>query len=290
MALKGKKPTTVEKRLKMLMFGEAGVGKTWAGIQFPKPYLIDTEKGAENDQYVKMLNDSGGVIFQSNDPEEVIAEVTALMTEKHEYRTLVIDPLTTLYNDLLDRAALEVGTDFGRHKGLADRPIKRLLNLLVRLDMNVVITSHAKPNWARTKDSRGKDTVVQDGMTFDCYGRLDYLFDLVIHLQRRGEKRIGTVRKTRIDSLPMDSEINPWSYAEFAKLYGGDILERQAVPQQLASAEQITTLSKLTKNLNIPEETQSKWLDKAQATVWDEMPADVMDKCIEWCKKQVEEA
>lgn len=290
MALRGKTPTAKDKRLKLLIYGEAGVGKTTAGIQFPRPYLVDTERGAENDQYVKMLSDRGGAVFQSNDADEVIAEVTALMTEKHEYRTLIIDPLTTLYNDLLDRAADQVGTDFGKHKAIADRPIKRLLNLLVRLDMNVVITSHAKPNWVRSKDARGKDTAVQEGMTFDCYGRLDYLFDLVIQLQRRGTNRVGIVRKTRIDTITQDHDINPFSYDELAELYGRDVLERDAVPQALATKEQVKTLEGLTKAMNLPEDTVGKWLDKAQATVLAEMPADTITKCIDWCKKQVENA
>src|SRR5690606_26555919 len=102
-----------------------------------------------------------------------------LLSERHDFKTLVIDPLTIVYNDLLDKAAEEVGTDFGKHKGPADRKIKHLLNLLLRLDMNVIITSHAKPNWVRAKDAKGKDTVIQEGITFDCYGKLDYLFDLV---------------------------------------------------------------------------------------------------------------
>jgi GTPase SAR1 family protein len=42
MALRAKKPEAVEKRLKALFYGSAGVGKTTAAIQFPRPYLIDT--------------------------------------------------------------------------------------------------------------------------------------------------------------------------------------------------------------------------------------------------------
>src|ERR1700749_274250 len=105
MGLRGIKPEKIEKRLKALFYGAAGAGKTTAAISFPKPYLIDTEKGAENDQYVKALKKSGGVIFQTSAFEELITEVTALLTEKHEYKTLIIDPLTILYNDLLDKAA-----------------------------------------------------------------------------------------------------------------------------------------------------------------------------------------
>ena len=99
--LRAKKPEAVTKRLKLFMFGPAGVGKTTAAIQFPNSYIIDAERGAEN--YDKLITDSGSVIFQTNDMHDVIQEVKALLTEKHYYRTLVIDPITPLYNDLLEK-------------------------------------------------------------------------------------------------------------------------------------------------------------------------------------------
>ena len=45
MALKGIKPEMKEKRLKLFLYGPAGVGKTTAAIQFPQSYIIDMERG-----------------------------------------------------------------------------------------------------------------------------------------------------------------------------------------------------------------------------------------------------
>ena len=73
--LKGKKPNKVDKRLKAFFYGDAGVGKTTAAIQFPKPYIIDTEKGCVNDLYVAIINEVGGVIFHTVNFSELIAEV-----------------------------------------------------------------------------------------------------------------------------------------------------------------------------------------------------------------------
>jgi hypothetical protein len=286
MALRGVQPHAIEKRLKMLLYGPAGVGKTTATIQFPRPYLVDTERGAENEQYVKMLKDSGGAYYFTTDPDELIAEAKSLISERHDYRTLVIDPLTVIYNDLLDKAAQEVGTDFGKHKGPADRKIKHLLTLLLRLDMNVIITSHAKPKWERAKDAKGKDTVVEAGLTFDCYGRLDYLFDLVIEVGRRGKERVGRVIKTRIEAFP-EGDIFPFSYAEIANRYGKGILEKQAEPQELASVEQVAEIERLIKTLHLSAETTAKWLDKAGAETWSEMPSEALAKCVLWCQKQI---
>lgn len=288
MALKGKKPQLIEKRLKALFYGAAGVGKTTCAIQFPRPYLIDTERGAENDQYVKLLDAAGGAYFFTTDPDELIDEIKSLLKEKHEYKTLIIDPLTVIYNDLLDKSADKLGTDFGRHKGPADRKIKHLLTLLLRLDMNVIITSHAKPKWVRgIKD--GKDTVIEDGNTFDCYGRLDYLFDLVFEIQKRGNERVGIVKKTRIEGFK-DGEQFPFNYDSIAEKYGRHILERDAVPQILATTEQAKELKRLIELLKTPEEVYQKWLDHNDSTTFDEIPSDKMETYIQFLQSKIQGA
>src|SRR3982751_7123371 len=130
--LRARKPEAVTKRLKLFMFGPAGVGKTTAAIQFPNSYIIDSEKGAEN--YDKLITASNSAVFQTNDIHEVIAEVKALLTEKHDFRTLVIDPITTVYNDLIEKCEMKVGSDFGRHFGEDNKIMKHLANLIMALD------------------------------------------------------------------------------------------------------------------------------------------------------------
>jgi hypothetical protein len=278
MALRGKKPETVEKRLKVLFYGNAGVGKTTAAINFPKPYLIDTEKGAENDQYTRVLSAHGGVIFQTSDFSEMVTEIKSLLSEKHEYKTLIIDPLTTLYNDLLDKAAAKVGTEFGRHYGEANKHIRHLLNLLIRLDMNVIITSHSKNEY-------GENMKVL-GSTFDCYKKLDFLFDLVFEIQKRGKERVGIVKKTRIESFP-DGDQFPFNYDSIADKYGRNILERDATPQELATEDQIIELKRLIELMNIQPEIYQKWLDKGEAESWDELSKEFMQKCLEALTKKL---
>jgi hypothetical protein len=272
MTLRAKKPEAIQKRLKALFYGGPGVGKTTACIKFPKPYLIDTEKGAENDQYAKILKKSGGVIFQTSDFDELMNEIKALLSEKHEYKTLIIDPLTTVYNDLLDKSSIKNGTDFGRHYNEANKQIKHLLNLLLRLDMNVIITSHSKNEYGQSMSILGQ--------TFDCYKKLDYLFDLVFEIQKRGkDNRIAIIKKSRIESFP-DGETFDFSYEEISKRYGKEIIEKESCSESLASEEQISRLKELIDLYKEPQEIINKWLDKAQASCFEEMNAEVIKKLI----------
>ncbi len=278
MALRGVKPQALEKRLKAFFYGAAGVGKTTAAIQFPKPYLIDTERGAENDQYQKRLDTVGGVIFQTSDFDELMNEIKSLLTEKHEYKTLVIDPLTTLYNDLLDKAEAKVGNEFGRHYGEANKRMRHLIKLLMRLDMNVIITSHAKNEYG--------DGMKVMGQTFDCYKKLDYLFDLVFEIQKRGKERMGIVKKSRIESFP-DGDQFPFCYDSIADKYGRSILERDAIAEVLATIEQVKELKRLIELLKVPAEVSDKWLDKANAEVFEEMNGELIQKCIDSLQSKI---
>ena len=271
--LRARKPEAVTKRLKLFMFGPAGVGKTTAAIQFPNSYIIDAERGTEN--YDKLITASGSAVFQTNDMNEVLAEVKALLTEKHEYRTLVIDPITTLYNDLLEKCEQKVGTDFGRHYGEANKTMKRLANLIMALDMNVVMTAHAKKEYGQNLSVLGQ--------TFDGWKQLDYWFDLVVELGKKGKKRFAKVVKTRLESFP-DEDVFEWGYDSIKRRYDVNMLEKEATVVKLATPEQVREIKDLLSLVRLPDGTVDKWFAKAGVDLWEDMPSDVVQKCIEYVK------
>ena len=277
MALRAKKPEAVTKRLKLFMYGPAGVGKTTAACQFPKSYIIDGERGAEN--YEKLIDASGSVLLQTTDINDVVAEVRLLLTEPHEYRTLVIDPITTLFDDLLEKAEAKVGSEFGRHYGEAKKTIRRLTNLLMSLDMNVIITAHAKTEYG--------DKLQKLGITFDGPRGFDYLFDLVVELAKRGKgQRIGRVVKTRLEIFP-DGEAFDWSYDEIKRRYDAATLERQATTVMLATAEQVSRVKELLAIVRMPDDWVEKCMAKAGVEAWADMSTEIIAKCIDAVAKKL---
>lgn len=276
MSLRARQPEAVNKRLKLFMFGPAGVGKTTAAIQFPNSYIIDCERGTEN--YDKLIAASSSAVFSTSDINEVAAEVKALLTERHDFRTLVIDPITTVYNDLLEKAELKVGADFGRHYGEANKVMKRLANLIMALDMNVVITAHAKAEYG--------ENFRKLGYTFDGWRQLDYWFDLVVELGKKGKKRFAKVVKTRLEAFP-DEDVFEWSYEAIRNRTDVSMLEKEAQILPLATDEQVKELQELLAIVRLPEGMTEKWLAKANVDSWNDMPAETIGKCIDYVKHRL---
>lgn len=217
-------------------------------------------------------------MFKTNDIREAVQEIKSLLTEKHEYRTLVIDPITTIYNDLLERSERKVGSDFGRHYGEANKEMKRLANLILALDMNVIVTAHAKTEYG--------ENLKKLGYTFDGWKSLDYWFDLVVELSKSNRKRFARVVKTRIEAFP-DEDKFEWSYDAVRQRCSAGQLDRESTPVAMATPEQVQEINSLLEVVRIPEGIVEKWFSKAQVDAWDDMPADTIAKCIEYVRARL---
>jgi len=286
MVLRAKAPEKKEKRLKMFVFGQAGVGKTIAAIQFPNSYIVDTEKGT--DFYSDTINKSQSVVFSSSSPDELKEELQQLLTTKHEYRTLIIDPITQIYSAIQEKWTrifekhaksdkdAEV-QDFGmRYWNKVKSEYKAIERLILALDMNVILTAHQKDVYGA-----GFSKI---GVTFDSMKGDDYLFDLIFRLEKRGDKRIAITCKERSDlnkhRFPEEFE---WTYDNFLKYYGEAIITKSAEITPLAKPEQVEKLEKLLAVVNIAEEEIQKWLEKAKVDKFSEFTEEQILKAIAYC-------
>lgn len=289
--LKAQAPKKIEKRLKMLVYGPAGVGKTTAAISFPNAYIIDTEKGTS--LYSDAINKNGSVVLQTLNPDEIKEELHALLTEKHSYKTLIIDPITQVYNATQEKwnrvfekyakseKEAEV-MDFGmRYWGKVKGDFKSIQRLMLALDMNVIVTSHQKDVYGT-----GFSKI---GVTFDSMRGDDYLFDMVFQVERKGNELIAHTIKERAElgkqRFPAEFV---WNYDNFKKYYGAEIIEKVSTPVAMATQEQVERVKKLTEIVKVEDEVVAKWFTKADVDTWEEMNSETIQKCIDFLEKKVE--
>lgn len=283
--LRAKRPTEQQPRKPTFMIsGKSGVGKTWTSMDFPKCYYIDVEGGADLPHYTAKLEAAGGVYLGPNDGandfETVIEQVKALATTQHEYRTLIIDSFSKLYNTEAGIAEETVGNDFGRDKKEAQKPTRRLLRALEKLDMTVILICHEKDKWER----KGSELTCV-GQTFDGWEKLEYELHLWLQIQKRGNSRVAIVRKSRMAQFS-EGETFDWAYPVFAEKYGKGIIESESKPVEMANEDDVKRLAHLVDVLKLEAEAQA-WLTKAGVDSLAEMEADIIGKCLAYCEKKL---
>jgi len=197
-----------DKRLKLFLWGDSGVGKTTLALQFPKPVVIDLEGGTD------LYGDSFSFdVLRASDADEISRAVSWLVANPSDYQTLVIDPVT-VYWDALQKKWSDIfllrnkGTKGHKFEFYDLQPrdwmtlkseFKALIRQLIQLDMHVIVTARQKPQYADSGFMR----VV--GETFDGEKSLPYLFDTIVRLYRDEKNRfLGMCLKDRSNRLPTD--------------------------------------------------------------------------------------
>ena len=74
------------------IFGEGGMGKTTLAAMFPNPVFIRTEDGTAS----LVGNENVSLFPLATSSQDVLDAIEALATQKHEYKTLVLDSITQL--------------------------------------------------------------------------------------------------------------------------------------------------------------------------------------------------
>ena len=229
------------RRLKLFLWGDTGVGKTTLALRFPSPVVIDMEGGTELYGDVFEFD-----VLKATTADEVIEAVHWLLVNRHNYRTLVLDPITVFWDAL---QAKWRGIFLRRNRGgkghngefytlqpkdwvTLKYEFKDLLRKLIQLDMNVIITARQKAQYADTGFMR----VV--GETFDGEKSLPYLFDTILRLYRDESGRFMAENlKDRSNKMPVGHfEV---SYDRIEQSLGVDTLAREAVPLAMATPDQI---------------------------------------------------
>lgn len=285
--LRGIDPKAAEpSKPKILLYGKPGVGKTWFSLDFPGVYYIDTEGGADLKHYTDKLKKSGGMYFGpdqgSLDFQTVIEQMQALATEKHAFKTVVIDSISKLFALEIAKEADRLGDKnaFGADKKAAIAYMRKLISWLTRVDMNVILIAHEKPLWGLD----GKGERAEIGVTFDAWDKIEYELHLCLNAFKTGKDHKARVTKTRLTGFPA-AEVFNLSYNEFSTRYGKDVVEGEVTQVRLATPEQLNSLEVLFKTVKLPEGQEDKWLKAGNAESWTEMDYDKVEKVLDYIKK-----
>jgi hypothetical protein len=240
----------LEKRLKLLVYGEAGAGKTRFALSLPRLAMIDTESGT--DHY-----DGEYALARLQDPGDIRRAIDWLAREKHGFASLAIDSFSLVWDALQKKwseiflARLE---DRRGHKHefyelgprewqtiKADH--KDLVARLLAIDLNVVITCRSKPEY-----EGGGELMRRTGTTFDGEKGLAHAFDVVLELWRSKGVTEARAVKDRTGKLPAE----PFELTgDFLRRTYPGVLEREARPLEPASAEQRARLDGLVRDLGV---------------------------------------
>jgi hypothetical protein len=272
-----RKARTIEKRLKLFLWGPSGAGKTTISLQFPKPVVIDLEGGT--DLYGDKFEFD---VLRTTNADEVIEAINWLAEHDHGYATLVLDPITIFWDALQkkwsDIFLMRNKTSKGYKHEFYDLQVrdwmtvksefKEFIRKLIALDMNVVVTAREKTQYA---DGGFMKAI---GETFDGEKSLPYLFDTIIRLYRdsAGIFKAQNI-KDRTGKLP-SGEFAP-TYELFERIFGKGELERKAQPVNHATEEQKATLTALFDKLNISPDIVSKRLAAYGAEDLDDLTKEV---------------
>lgn len=286
--LKAKAPELVKPgKIKAVLFGPSGVGKTTLALNFPAPYYYDVEGGAKGPQYRELLKKSGGAYMGPEDGtlsgDTLIEQMQALATEKHPYRTFIIDSMTKLFQTIVANESERLGDKdaFGASKKPAVALMRRFVLWASRLDMNIWIVCHDAAEWGMINGQR-----TEIGRVPDVWDKLIYELDLAVHVQKRGPQRVAIVKKSRLVGFP-DGEVFPLDYAEFAARHGKENVESDAAPIVLALPAQVEEVRKLLGIVAIPEADIRKGFDKAGVDSWEEMTTEQIATWINFLRKRL---
>jgi len=218
-----KKAEAKADRLKMYVYGKAGTGKTTTALHFPSPAVIDAEQGT-----LHYGDKFGFYRLETNDPKEVQSAIDELLKDPGEFKTLVIDPMTVIYDQIIQQKEEHMKMKTGNlhyeiqpldYKSIKTT-LKLMMNKLLSLDMNIIVTARSKPLYAK-----GGKFMEEIGQQPDGHRDMPFMFDVVLELYEKDGKRMARVEKDRTNTLPHDFE---FTYDEFVKHVGLDVLERDS--------------------------------------------------------------
>jgi hypothetical protein len=251
MFVKAKK---VKRFVKVALWGDKKSGKTRFALSFPKPCVIDTERGTllYADRYDFAVKDA-------NRWSELLQALDVLEKGGHDFQTLVIDSLTIFWQDLIDVQIEYVKNRRGNEVlstgdwGTIKRRWKSFINRLVDINMHVVLVMREKDEYTTETDQRtGEEKSKKTGEHLpDAEKSTGYVFDFILHLMTKENKKLKqsqhlvVVDGSRRDEIPKYAEYDITNKRGYdvifkpieANMLSGDDAKPRATPKEAQAVE-----------------------------------------------------
>ncbi len=225
-------PVKEKKYLKIALGGDAGSGKTLFALSFPKVAIIDGERGTDPYRGKRQFKS-----FRANRWGQLEAPIKWLKNNPGVFETLVIDPMTIFYFDLIRTI-----TDYIKNKrgneimtsgdwGVEKRKFAALLNDLIDLNMHVILCFREKAEYEEIINGKGEEVRRKTGnFLLEADKQVRYLFDLSL----RCFTEVGKAKKE--GSVKFKIQVDKSRYNDWMPLYSvHDITEKLAFDELFAS-------------------------------------------------------
>lgn len=208
-------PEVIE-NLKILLYGDSGVGKTRFCATMPKPLFLDADHGLRS---IKIPCP----FITINNWADLQQAYMLLSREEHSFETVVIDSLSRVQKMCMDnvvesypsrRVYDNLPSQQDWNKALDD--LFHMISFFVSLPMNVVFTAHTKPR--RFEDERAEPLLSGKNTISALTQSMDIVAYMFVQEVEEGEKPVrkmgfdlaGWWTKDRTDQLPPVLENPIW--------------------------------------------------------------------------------
>lgn len=204
--------TAVAKKLKVLIYGASGTGKTIAALSFPRPAVVDTEGGT--DLYAGRAGIPAFSVLRAKSLSDVEAAIKFIQADNGKtFETLVIDAITVLYDVQKDAAARSNLKDGEMNPRLWNRVNGRMValyNALTNLPVHVVVIARESELY----EGEGLN-LKRTGVKPDGDKKMTYMFDFVVRLKM---DHSGEIIKSR--GVNVGNTMPTVNWAAFEKIAG----------------------------------------------------------------------
>lgn len=272
-----------QKKVKLVVYGEPGTGKTLLALSFPRVAFVDMEGSADLYTPDREIAGWGKIapydVLRTKSLNDLLAAVDEIRKDGGKtWGTLVIDPATVLNQVLQDAGQMRAEARAARYNKSADEAtmsdadwgvVKRrtyaLMTDLVNLPVHVILTAHLREVY-ETQRIAGKEERVKVGVKPDAEKKTTYWADFVFEMRTAGGKYVAVCKKERGGYFKVEQVVDGLRYDHFLSFVKGHSAG-QSVSQVVETDAARQTMTLLDQDDQSDEHTSGNKTEKGTGAV-----------------------